>query len=288
MKKFLLIFVMLIFKSFAAERAIYDVMYQPLAGTTFGISEFNSTLETVDSSAGDYEVSGPRLKQTFGRSISDELSLSLSLNYADLTTDPNQGKSFENEGISDPTFTSRYRLYDEKFRWDLLAGFRASLKDAEVESNGDTNNVEGGHALSFGTQFGEKSEKFQWAILANATYNFKRRIDQPGANNEEYNSKFDVILRGDILNQLAEKSFLRSFVSYEMLEGVTPVNSSVNVDSVYAPEKDVYTIGAEYQHLISTDLLLRGGVSYATVKTDSGSVDSYNSWAFNLGANYQF
>jgi len=275
-------------KSFAAERALYDVMYQPKAGTTFGISEYIYSDDTVDSSAGDYEVSGSRFKQTFGHSFSDKLSLALGLNFANLITDPDQGKSSENSGISDPTVSSKYRLIDENIKWDLLLGFRMSLKDAEVKSNGDTNNVEGGHALNFGTQVGEKSENFQWAVLANVTYNFKRRIDQPGANNEEYNSKFDAILRGDILNKLTEKSFLRSFISYEMLEGVTVVNSSVNVASVYSPEKDVYTLGTEYQYLLSNDFILRGGISYASTKTDSGSIDSYNSWNLLLGANYQF
>jgi hypothetical protein len=39
---------------------------------------------------------------------------------------------------------------------------------------------------------------------------------------------------------------------------------------------------------MSADLLLRAGVDYFSVSTQSGQIDSYDGFNFRVGANYQF
>ncbi|MBA2405805.1 MAG: hypothetical protein H0V66_13600 [Bdellovibrionales bacterium] len=268
--------------SFAADRDLYDIMYLPSAGTTFGISELEYIKNDVESDAGDSENSGYGLTQTVGHSFTDRLSVAASLGYRNLEFDPEVGSKTEQTGITDPTISARFRTMDETARWDIVGGALISVMDSELESNGDTDNLQGGHALFVGTQFGTKTESFQWAVLGQLKHNMERTIDVSGFGDADYDANNELLVRGDILNKLAEKSFLRSFVSVNFVEKLKSDDAGDTAPITTS------TLGTEYQHLCKKDLLLRGGVDYAMNNYDSATVDSDNVWTFRVAANYQF
>jgi hypothetical protein len=92
-------------------------------------------------------------------------------------------------------------------------------------------------------------------------------------------------LRGDLLNKIGEKSFIRSHLDIDF-ESIQE-SDDTSPETVQAPTT-IYTIGAEYQHLCSQNVLARVGVDYASQNSDTGYTKSDNRWKFVVGANYQF
>lgn len=272
--------------SVAASRDIYDIMYLPNAGTTYGFSEASLLSGETEgkNGLGDTETDGFTLNQTIGHALTDRLSLQASIGYAELEADPDGGSKVEQSGISDPTISARFRVMDEAYRFDIIGGALISIMDSEQERNGDTDNLQGGHALFAGAQFGQKTESFQWAVLGQFTYNMERTVET-SAKDIDIDQNNELLVRGDILNKLAEKSLLRSFVSVDFSEILE--SDDLSPKTVQAPST-AYAIGTEYQHLISKDLLARVGVDYTMINQDSAYVDSDTAWNFNIGANYQF
>jgi hypothetical protein len=267
----------------ASSRDIFDIMYLPSAGTSYGFSELDMANGKREvKNGGDTDVSGYRLTQTIGHAISDRFSLQAAMNYANVDVDPAGGSKTTTSGFSDPTVSARFRAMDEDFRLDFIGGALISVMDAEEESDGDKNNLRGGHALFVGAQMGNKTENFQWSVLGQLTHNLDSTIDRDGRSDIDVDSNDELLLRGDILNKLAEKSFLRSFASLKLATLVEAENTT------YAAPATTYNIGTEYQHLMSKDLMLRGGVDYATTNQDSGIYDSMTAWNFRVAANYQF
>lgn len=265
---------------------IYDIQYLPSAGTTFGFSEaeiLKGNIEFKNAGGAETDLNGYKFVQTVGHSFSDKFSAQVSLNYMNLENDTDGEDETTTSGISDPIFQARYRLMDSDFRWDIIGGALVSLGDSEVESDGDTDNWQGGHSIFLGTQFGAKTESLQWAVSAALTHNLEattefKDVDEKvkdDANNE-------LLIRGDLLNKLAEKSFIRSHLSANFIEGYDD-----DADGSTAAAT-TYELGAEYQHLMSTDLLLRAGIDYTTTNVNSGFIDSYTTWTYRLAANYQF
>lgn len=270
--------------SFASERALYDIMYLPTAGTTYGFSEAEYLDIAIGgrSGAGDIDASGYGLTQTIGHSFTDRLSVEAAIGYGDVRLDNEDARNTNQSGLSDPTLNARFRVMDEAFRFDVLAGALFSIQDSEIDSDGDADNLQGGHAVNLGAQFGAKNEYFQWAVLGNFTYNMDREVEIANSN-EDLDSSNDFLLRGDILNKLTEKGYMRSFVSANF-------NDIVESDDAgtFEPSSTKYTIGTEYQHLCTENFLARAGVDYGKVEQDSGFESSNSQWTVRLAANYQF
>jgi hypothetical protein len=288
MKKFLALAVLATTAtSFAAsDRAIYDIMYLPTTGTTFGISDLGVLSRSVkaDDSDDDTEVSGYGLTQTIGHSFTERFALAASLNYTDYEIDPDVGSKSDISGISDPIITAKYRALDEDYALDFIATALISRGDSEIDQDGDQDNLQGGHALQVGVQYGHKAENFSWAVLAAVNNNFDRTYDVEDIGDIDAKSNNDYSLRADFLNKLAEKSFLRSHAEVEFQDALEAESGSYNILSSHK----VYEVGAEYQHLCSANLLVRGGLDFTADNHDSGEVDSDNAATLNLGATYQF
>ncbi|WP_408098797.1 hypothetical protein ACJVC5_07730 [Peredibacter sp. HCB2-198] len=265
----------------AADRAIYDIQYLPNAGTTFGFTDLNYTTVKLESDA-DTDISGYTFSQTLGHSLSDRFSLAAELNYANIESDPEGDTTTDETGISDLTLSAKYRLIDSDLRLDLIGGGVASLGDSDVESNGDSNHLQGGNSLFLGAQVGKKSEAFQWAVLAQVTHNFKATTDVEGFGDVKDDANNELLLRGDILNKLGEKSYLRSHLDMRFTEEFDD-----NADNTTA-STTTYTIGTQYQHICSSDFMAKVGVDYTKVNTLSGQIDDLTGWNFTIGANYQF
>lgn len=285
MKKFLALAVLATSTvSFAAERNIYDIMYLPNAGTAFGFTEFSYLSRKIEADGGDLDVSGWGVGQTLGYSFTDRFSLSGSLNYIEGEQDPEGDSSFDVSGISDPTFSGRYRAMDEEMKLDLIGEVYLGLNDNEWDLDGDRDNKRGGSSLLIGAQLGKIMENFQWAVLGTYTSNGERTIDLEGFPRDiDVEGGDEFLLRGDILNKLAEASLLRSHISVEFTD-----KEEVDGGGTLFPATTTYEIGTEYQHVCSKDLLLRAGVDYAIANADSNTRDDDTAWTVNLSANYQF
>lgn len=86
--------------SLASERAIYDIMYLPSAGTTFGISEAQYSKRTIDADAGETDISGYGVSQTIGHTLTDRFGLAVSMNYANFEVDPENDTKHDVKGLS--------------------------------------------------------------------------------------------------------------------------------------------------------------------------------------------
>lgn len=272
----------------ASSRDIYDIMYLPNAGTTYGFTEAIGIKGKSEGDDFEGDISAYGLSQTIGHSFSDRFSIQADINYLDQSSDIDQDgvDSFTQtkKGVSDPTFLARFRAMDEAFRLDVFGGVKVSLGDAETDTNinndSDSNNRSAGHSMIGGVQFGQKSEAFQWAILGQLTYNLGGTEDTDGTK-DDTESNNELLLRADVLTKLAEKSFLRPFVQVDFMEKVELEDGGESE----APITE-YRLGAEYQYLASQDLLFRAGVDYST--QNAADFDEIYYWSFRLGANYQF
>lgn len=265
--------------SFATDRAIYDIMYLPKAGTVYGISE-GSFLDAkaLDPAFGKIDSQIYTFQQSVGLSVTDRLLLSASGNYVKSKTD---GTGFESEskGVSDPTITGRLRLM-ENSDLDVIGDVGISTGDEEIEDNGDSNNKQGGNVATLGLQYGNRSADFQWAVLGSYTRLFEATAKFDDGTSVENDAHGAFNLRGDLLSRIDEKSVFRSY----LLATITDEYEDEN--DVKFSSSNLYTLGGEYQYLLSQNLMVRGGINYLLAK--SNSVDQNDAFRFLVGANYQF
>ena len=283
MKKFLTLALLATSVSgYAADnREIQDIMYLPNAGTTYGFTTGVFADRTIEGTV-DTDVTGYRLNQTIGHTFTDRLSVEGTINYTDLEAEVKDDVIESQKGISDPSVTARFRTMDESFRWDVIGGATISLGDRELDDT-EFNNYQGGSSLFAGTQFGGKSESFQWALTGRLTHFMESTTDVDGVGKFDSDSINALLVQADILNPLSEKWFLRSNVSANFLEDRAA--DDANQDEAAS---SVYGIGTEIQHKVATDLLLRAGVTYNSINQDTSNNDDDTSWNYLLGANYQF
>lgn len=270
--------------SFASDRAIYDIMYLPTAGTTYGFSEaeYLDNMIKGKSGADDVGATGLGFTQTLGHSFTDRLSVEAAIGYGDFRLDNENAKNSNQEGLTDPTINARFRVMDEVFRLDVLAGALFSIQDSEISHSG-SDNLQGGNALNLGAQFGAKNEFFQWAILGKYTYNADREVEVLNTD-VDVDSNNELLLRGDILNKLTESAYLRSFISADFTDAAEGEDGVGDFELAHT----TYAIGTEYEYLFSANMLGRLGVDYDCVKQDTGFESSNTQWTIRLAANYQF
>lgn len=264
-------------------RDLYDVMYLPKANTTYGFTTGTWAKSTLETDVMDVDSDGYRIEQTIGHAFSDSFSLQGSMNYLDLESDPDGASSTTQSGFSDLTLVGRYRLMDAGFRFDIVGGALISTGDHEIKTDGDSNNVNGGNNYFIGAQIGQKQASYQWSVLAQYTYHDQTFTDDAGELNIRGQQFNEGLVRADLLNRLAEKSFIRSHLLAAFSE-----KNVVAPDFSNGAGTDTYELGAEYQHLCSDNFLARAGVDYQMQDVDSSSFDSFNAWKFTIGANYQF
>lgn len=282
--------------SFAeADRKIYDVMYLPKAGTFFGATEAayiygKATLnqEGVGDIA-DVDVSGYGVKQTLGYSLTSQLFLSASMSYEALESDVDlkSGGSdkIKANGESDPSINARYRLMEDTHILDILAGATISTGDSKVgDADKDGNIKQGGHSFDLGLQYGQKHADMQYAFTFLATH-FMEATEKDSTSKVDLNAHNAYKFQADVLNNLFEKAFLRSFASLTFTEAFN------DEDSNKTEQQTEIRLGTEFQYALSADLLLRAGVSYLNVENNvQEGVETREDFQFQFlaGANYQF
>lgn len=210
----------------------------------------------------------------------NNLSLNANLSYLKAEVDPSYAKTTDYEGLSDLNFGARYRLLESEYVLDLLASATISWGDHEIKSNGDSDNLIGGHVVGLGAQFGKKTADFQWALAANVNRFLESTIDNKVVDEKlDGDAHFGYKLRADILNKVGEKSWFRTHLSGEFID-------SYEIEKSSTASVTNFEIGGEYQHLCSQNLMVRFGVTHDQYITDS--IRQYNALTFLAGANYQF
>lgn len=274
----------------AADRAIYDIMYLPSMGTSYGFTEVGYLTRDIKGTGtyDDVDVSGYGIEQTVGHSLTDKLTINLNLNYVNGEIE-SDGDSIDQQGISDPVVNGRFRLMDEDMKLDLIGGLVMSLGEAEIDNNNDRDNKQGGNAMFGGVQFGQKKdENLQWAVLAQYRRNFERKYEVdigPVDVDVKFKPNNEYLLRADLLNKLGDVSFLRTHAFIEISDKVDAKTSGVS--SLFGPTT-IYELGTEYDHLLSQDLMAKARVDYRIDSSNTGNYNSDRAWAFTVGANYQF
>lgn len=262
-----------------SKRSLYDIMYLPQAGTSFGFSE--GTLvngKYMKKNEGKTDYDGYKFSQTVGHAFSNSFLFSLAMDYSFLQTQRSGFPTIERTGHSDPTLFARYRLEDEQTLFDLFMEAKVSVGDREIKSNLDQNALDGGHTLRVGAQFGRKYEESQWAFIVRYSRIMEATTELAGTKfDSDAHNGYLVKLEG--LANMSKESILRGFVSADLVEGF-------DSDLGRSASSTTYTFGGEYQYLVSANFLWRVGLQIEEINQDnSNQYDFYN---VVVGANYQF
>jgi hypothetical protein len=275
--KFLLalaVFAMSAVSQAASTRDLYDIMYLPNAGTIYGTTDAYVVHGKYEANKVKTDIDGTGFKQTLGYAIADSFLLSATMDSASIDTSPS-APLLTRKGISDPTISGRYRFMDDEYRLDFLADALLPTGDKEVNSNNDMNNKVGGGVARVGAEFGKKSKDFQWSLSAFYTRNFQATFG--GLDLDAHNA---YMIRGDVLANVTDTSFIRSFLSAQVTDGYKD-----NTGSSYGSANKI-SAGAEYQHMCSKNFMAKIGVTLSEIYTENA--DQFDLWAANIGANYQF
>ncbi len=291
MQKLFFFFVFISLNVTAADRSIWDLMYLPNAGTISGSTQLTHHAGRAKYGSVRSDISGVGYFQTLGYSITDSILLTGSVNYLDLSNKINlaSSKSYL-RGWSDPTLEGRVRLLDQQFLVDILLGGTASTGDYEASAN-KTNNkgsndfyFVSGPAFFLGVEAGQKLESLQYALLFKMTHmgeTTDRNEGFPTVENEAHNL---YLMQASLLNNLMEKTFLKSYVSARFVDAFSDDGTP---DTKTAPITDL-RIGSALQYAVTSDVLAHVGVNYRKLNYDSGTLDDFHIWMFDLGARYQF
>lgn len=262
------------------KRDIYDIMYLPNAGTAYGFTEANLIGGNfMSEDKVKTERDGYQFTQTLGYAFSNRFSLQADVNWLQTKVRTSGDPSFDQEGLSDPTVTARYRLIDEAHSLDLIADGLISTGDKETKSNGDEDNKQGGAVYKIGAQYGLKSENFQWAILAKYIRNMEATEDLSGVGKLDSNAHNAYQVRGDLLGKFSERNFARLFLGVDVTDGF-------GGDVSKTAPATAYTVGGEYQHLCTENFLFRAGLNVQEIYQDKA--DQNTNVKLLVGANYQF
>lgn len=275
-----------------SDSNIYDIMYLPKAGTTYGISElsFISGRSEIDDLDGD--LSGYNVKQELGHALSDRLSLSLSINFLrfDQNIEDKQNNVdyvSERSGLQEPGITVRYRAIDSDFRLDFFGTAFVSYGDAETETTNkptqsytESSSNEGQHSVLVGTQMGQKYGMSQWAFGLAYQRNLGGTIKDNNVD-REFDGSQELSTKIEAQRSLDESTMVRAMVGVLFQEKV-----NFKSGASYRDYTRDMIIGAEFLHTLSDDVMLSAGGELHQLRF--GTYDKYNYGIFTLGINYQF
>jgi hypothetical protein len=268
--------------SYAAQNSeLYDLQYLPNAGTVYGISGLSyGRYSDTDFTGGNEiktQVRGPVLSQSVGFAVLDNFTLSGTLSYSDIENKTTGEDTTTTKGLGDLQLDGRYRLTDSTNRLDLLSRVTLSPGDSEFKSNGDSNNYTGGHSVGFGAEYGAKLASHQWSVSALYNYNLKSTTDDNGTKFKD-DAHSSLEFAANLLTKLSEKSSIRSSVGVDLTEEYDDDNNGTTFGST------IYTVGAQYQYLVSKDVLAIAGANALM----GGNSFNYTIMFYNVSLAYQF
>jgi hypothetical protein len=147
---------------------------------------------------------------TYG--LSDKFRAGLGVEYAfknEIETSQNgvNAKKINEDGLSDFTILSAYRLMSGNVFVDVLGNFTVAIGDkkagaADDNDSKDGNYKQGHHSLDLGVAAGQRMGKFEWRAGAGVLYRFdgdmKQKSIDEASQKVELDSRLDMSLNGQI------------------------------------------------------------------------------------------
>jgi hypothetical protein len=265
-----------------AERDIYDIMYLPRAGTTFGMSSFGYSHAHANGSGDIFSLSSDAfwMNQTVGHSFTDKFSLSGNIGYlTSKSTHELEGYRLTSKqvGWSDPSLNARFRLSDDGLLWDVMGG--ALIESGKsYHDQGRSNNKRGVSEFTLGTQVGKKTDSLQWAFHADLTRVGAQETENTSSSGRyvwKLEPYYQCSIGGQLLNRVGSRSFIRSGATFSAM------GLGLTTEDLYK----IYRVGTAYEHVCSKDLILRAGINYSVRDTWLTYIHQIG---FTIGAGYQF
>lgn len=267
----------------ASNSSINDLQFLPDAGTVFGTTAFNylkfSSRDFNGTSTDHSTSSGSVVTQNIGYSVMNNFSVSADLNYSNTKSEVNGAESSKTTGFGDIAINGKYRVIDAEKRLDLVGKLTISPGDAEIDSDGDSNGYSGGHALGVGAEYGTKKGPYQWSVTAFFNHSFEAKTDDKENDTKYTDDAHNALSLGaNLLTQLSESCYIKNFAGVEFTEEYDDDDNGTTMGSTN------YTLGSEFQHLVSKDLVVKAGVNTYI----GGSGYNFVVLLYSLGASYQF
>lgn len=163
------------------DRAIYDLMYLPTAGTNFGQSYIVSaaTVSKVKqngTTVADVNAGQQVINQFLGRSFTDSFAVAIQFDYlmkqrveVDFEDASNSDEELDSKGFGDPSLGFKYRLLNQKdstINLDISPLVTFGTGDSISATDDDEgNNKNGGNTYSLDVTVGKKFNEIQWTAF---------------------------------------------------------------------------------------------------------------------------
>jgi opacity protein-like surface antigen len=160
----------------------------------------------INQDTEEYEIKTNVWSNEVTYGISDKFRVGLAVDYAfkNETEDKSSGsdiKNVNNDGLSDFSVVSAYRLMSGNLFVDVLGKFTAAIGDkkvgtADATESKDGNYKQGHHSLDLGVAAGQKMGQFEWRASAGVVYRFEG--ETKGLNIGAASATLDTDARLDI------------------------------------------------------------------------------------------
>jgi hypothetical protein len=267
----------------ASNSSIVDLQYVPNAGTVFGSTNLGyintSSRQFNGTSTDHYTYDGLLLQQSVGYGVLNNLFLSADLTYGKSKSESNGSEDSKSSGLGDVDLNGRFRVIDSENRLDILGELTISPGDYEVETDGDSNNYSGGHAIALGADYGVKKGAYQWSVNALLTHYFESKTNDKASDSKYTDDAHNGLnLGANLLTQLSESCFIKNSLGAQFRE------EHDDDDNNTTTGQSSYIVGSEFIHLLNKDISLKAGVNAFL----GGSGYSYTVMFYSVGASYQF
>jgi opacity protein-like surface antigen len=248
---------------------------------------------------------------TYG--ISDKFRLGLAVDYAfknesEFTT--LNDKKIENEGLSDLSIVSAYRLMSGNVFLDVLGNFTVAMGDKKEGISDDTDSKDGNykqghHSIDLGVAAGQKMGKFEWRAGAGVIYRFAGEIENLNMEGSSItlntDERLDMSLNGQLQYRPMPKLALNIGADWTKIgehKGDVTAPDGTKID-VARSAHSILSSNVVVKYNLSDSILLNAGYRFITsydydvkLKSDSASdksdIEDIKSSTIFLGASFLF
>jgi opacity protein-like surface antigen len=303
---------------FAQDLQLGDLNFFQKKGSVQWNTEVSMTkVEKKDKSASIEDELKTNLwsnEVTYG--ISDKFRLGLGIDYAFKNETENTKvpagddkiKDINNDGLSDVSIASAYRLMSGNIFVDVLGNFTVAIGDkksgtSDYTDSKDGNYKQGHHSFDLGVAAGQKMGKFEWRAGAGVLYRFAGEFDQKNIGESSTNintdSRLDMSLNGQLQYRPMPKLALNIGADWTKIgEQKGDLKDSGDKIKITAASHSILTSNVVVKYNLSDSILLNAGYRFTNtfdndlkIKTPGGTGEikgESKSSAFFLGGSFLF
>jgi opacity protein-like surface antigen len=227
----------------------------------------------------DYEIKTNVWSNEVTYGLSDKFRLGLAVDYAfknetEETTSGSTRKKVENDGLSDVTIVSAYRLMSGNIFVDLLGKFTAAMGDkkegtSDASESKDGNYKQGHHSLDLGVAAGQKMGKFEWRAGAGVVYRFEGEIESLEIGNPstkaDTDARLDMSLNGQIQYRPMPKLAINVGADWTKVgEQKGDVTTAAGKIGVTIPSHSILTSNVVVKYNLSDSILVNAGYRFTS------------------------